>query len=85
MIRLCPHCGGDLPPGAYYKELNTAPGRLPAYVVRHKRGDGTTCIGYGGPTKEEAYEIIARDYAEQLAELRAALAPTVEDNLRRGR
>lgn len=45
----CPRCDAPLPPGAYWEELKAAPGRLPAYRVRHKTGEGKVCVGYAGP------------------------------------
>lgn len=51
--RRCPRCGVALPDDAYYEPLQAPPGRDPAYRVRHKRDDGTWCVAYAGPEKDE--------------------------------
>lgn len=51
----CPRCGAALPADAYYEPLpGVAPGRLPAYRLRHKRANGGVCVAYAGPLVQDA-------------------------------
>jgi hypothetical protein len=47
--RMCPRCGAALPDDAFYEEMQAAPGRLPAYRVRHPLAGGRWCVAYAGP------------------------------------
>ena len=58
----CPRCGQPLPEGTYLEALTAAPGRAPAYRLRHLKSphaDGTRpknramCVSYIGDALSE--------------------------------
>lgn len=48
-VRECPRCGAALTEDTYLEEMRAAPGRLPAYRLRHPKDGGRWCVAYVGP------------------------------------
>lgn len=61
IIERCPRCGAELPADTYLEPLDAAPGRLPAYRLRHPKGNGQQCVAYVGPEAPTAPEAEAAD------------------------
>jgi len=55
-IATCPRCGAALPTDTCLEPLDAAPGRLPAYRLRHPKGNGRQCVAYVGPEAPEAQD-----------------------------
>jgi hypothetical protein len=49
MPEICPRCREPVKAGATFVEMPTAPGRLAAWRLRHKRAGGAGCVAYVGP------------------------------------
>jgi hypothetical protein len=49
MPEVCPRCRERVKAGATFVEMPTAPGRLAAWRLRHKRAGGAGCVAYVGP------------------------------------
>lgn len=48
-MNTCPRCGAVLPDSTYLEPMDAAPGRLPAYRLRHPKENGRMCVAYVGP------------------------------------